>query len=167
MNRKVKKELKSWLDEAHKRNLDRDDILNLLKNKGTSQKQIDDILEFYDDEYAERERLKLSFFERRRVKKLLKMTKKAAKQNSSIVAELTEKIKTLDKKERKKLDELKRQMIVAILGNEEKGQMGLADIFDITDEDGSEINEKKLLEAKVEDVEELLLRLIDDLEKEI
>lgn len=162
-----KKDIKKWVKNAVEKGFDRTDVEDLLKSDGHEQERIDEILAVYDEQFADSEKLKLSFFQRRKLRKLLKMTKKKANESAEIIGELTSRLRTLNKKEKKQLNELKEQMVIAIIGNKKKAQDGLAEIFEVTDEDGSEITKEKLMEADVKEVEELLTELIEQLEKEI
>jgi len=162
-----KKEIKEWVKEVIAKGLDRTDVVDILDDGKRSKQEQIELLQAYDDETAETEKLKLGFFQRRKLRKLIRITRERATENAKIVEELTKNLKALNKEERKQLAELKEQMIVAILGNKEKQMEGLADVFEVTDEDGEQITREKLEEADVEEVKELLEELLEQLEKEI
>lgn len=161
------KEIKEYIKNKISKGLDRTDIVDVLSDSKMTKEERIKALEFYDEEVSEKEKLKLGFFQRRKLRKLIKTTRERAKKDAEIINELTKSLKALNKEERLKLEELKEQMITAILGDKEKQLEGLADVFDVTDEDGSEITKEKLREADVEEVETLLEELLESLEKEI
>lgn len=167
-----KKQIKEWVEDSIKKGYDREDIVDLLKSyeeKGEVTKEVSiKILEEYDDKFAEVEKTKISFFERRKLKKGIKKVRSIVEKGAEEIQKLTKHTKALNKKEKKKLDDLKEQMIEAIVGNVEKNKTGLNNIFDIDDEKtGKPIDRPTLESYTLEEIEELLTDLLDALEKEI
>lgn len=168
MNRK---EMKEWVKQAIEKGYDRSDVEDLLTSHieagkmGVEHKS--EILDIFDDEVAEVERLKIGFFERRRLKKGLKKVKEMVTKSSEAIKELTSQTKALNKKEKKQLADLKEEMIVAIVGDPLKEKEGLNNVFEVTGEDGKELTKEVLQTYEIEEIEELLLELVETLEKEI
>lgn len=167
-----KKEIKKFVQDTLVKGYDRSDVEDLLNSwieEGKVSKEDALLLiDAYDEEFAEVEKTKLGFFEKRRLKKALKKVREMVTTVSAQIQELTQQTKALNKKEKKKLEELKEQMIVAIIGNLDKGEEGLINVFDVTDEKTGEPITRKALEGyEINEIEELLTELLDALDKEI
>ena len=158
--------MKKWIKEMIEKGFDYGDVKDLIEDKDFTEEEKKEALELFEEETAEKEKLKMGFFQRRRLRKMIKRVRKKADENAKVVEELTKNIKALNKEEKMKLEELKEQMIEAIMGNKENKQEGLADIFEITDE-GKPIKRETLEEADVKEVQELLMELLDEFSKEV
>ena len=169
MNRK---EMKDWVKDVIKKKYDMTDVDDLLKskfeNKEITKKEWDKMLEIYGDESMSVESLKLSFLEKWKLRKGLKKVKKIVEMASKEIKRLTEQTKDLSRKERNSLKELKTKMIDAIVGNKKKEQEGLNNVFDVMDEKtNKEVNREILEDYTMEEIEDLLMVLVETLEKEV
>jgi len=166
-----KKEMKQWVKEAIEKGYDRSDINELLSEQNEQGKMDkptwEALLELYDEEKAEVERLQIGFFGRMRLRRGLKKVRKLIEAGTEEIKKISANTKALKKDELKQLAELKEKMIVAIVGNKEKGEEGLNNIFDVRDEQGKEITRRMLESYTIEEIEELLTELVEALEREI
>lgn len=166
-----RKEIKKWVDEAIEKGYDKSDVNDLLASQHEegklSKEDWDKTVNMYEDRFVAVEKTKLSFFERIKLKKSLKRVKMLVEASAEEIMNLTKHTKALNKKEAKKLEELKEHMIVAIVGDKKKAKDGLNTVFDVADENGKEITREMLETYPVNDVEELVFELIEALEREI
>lgn len=158
-----------WVRDAISKGYGWEKIEVLLRDNQTPQNTIDDIKKLYDEETEEREKMKLSFMQRRSLKRMVKKSQKKLKTAIDAINVVSKEIRPYTIKERKNLDVLKEEMIVAIIGNEDKGIQGLLDIFDSTDDKGNrvEIDRKMLEEMSIDEVTEIFEDLIEELKKNV
>jgi hypothetical protein len=163
-----KKEIKTWVDDAIKRRLDWEDVIELAEAQGMNKKEVEKVFKIFNEENREKEGMELSFFQKLRLKRLLRRGRKEVEKGTEKLLELSSRLKDLDKDERNELKLLKEKMILSIVGDKKRGIEGLNHIFDVTDDkSGKEITRRELEKSDLEDVADLLEDLLDKLEKEI
>ena len=91
---------------------------------------------------------------------------KAKKKKNEVENEFS-KLDPKEKKDKERLQELKEEMVVAIIGKKDNKESGLLYIFDITDEQGKEITKEKLMEEDIIEVMTLFDDLLNELEKNV
>lgn len=160
--------IKKWVEETINKGYDRYDVEDILSDR---EKYTDEyakkVLKEFDKQTEMKEGLELGFFQKRRIKKLMKHAKRKAEATLKILDKLNKDNIKLNKKSRKELDELKDKMIISIIGDPEQNIIGLISVFDIEDDKGQTITKNKLKEMDIEEVTDLLEILLSKLEKEI
>lgn len=140
-------DIKEWVKLAIEKGYDRYDLEDLLNDKEKyTNEQVKKILDEYDSQIEMKEGLKLGFFEKRRLKKLLKRAKEKANATIQIMEYVKNDMRKLTKKQKEELKELKEKMILSIIGDTEKEIIGLNTVFEITGKGGKEITRKDLEE---------------------
>ena len=113
------------------------------------------------------EKTKLSFFERWKLRRELKKIRKAVNIQKITALGIAQKQRELNDKEKEGLEILKQEVIKAIVGDKEKEQIGLAEIFEISGENGKEITKEELEKTEIDELTNLLEELLNSLEKEV
>jgi hypothetical protein len=164
----TKNEQKKWVQDALKKKLDIEDAIELLKAQGYEEKERDKVLKILEIEKEEVDKMEIGFFQKRKLKKLLKKVREKKEETEKVMKELNSNLKKLSKKEDKKLKDMKKQMIIAIVGNPLKDIIGLNTVFEIVDDEtGEDITKEELELSTIEEIDELLTDLLDKLDKEI
>lgn len=112
------------------------------------------------------EKIKLGWWGKWKLKRAIKTIKEHLKETISRVQAITSEIGTIDKKEKEELETLRMKLIVSIIGDKEQKTKGLAELFEIT-EDEREIDFESLKEKETEEIIELVQTLVEKLEKEV
>jgi hypothetical protein len=116
---------------------------------------------------VKKEEKKMGFFERMRVKGLIKKIRSLSDSQIKLVKELGNKTERLNEKELECIDELRMKLIKTIIGNKKEEIIGLLNIFEVYNEDGSEITLEILEKTKTDDLIALYEDLLNSLEKEV
>lgn len=161
--------LRNWIKDGIARGYEREFLINLLIKDGQSEGVIKEAEAIYLEETTPKdsEPMKLGFFDKWKLRKQFKALHKVMRLQREILDKVGGKLDNASKKEQKIIIDLKEQMIEAIVGDVEKKKAGLNTIFEVFNEDGSEITKESLRKEKIDDVADLLEDMITKLEKEI
>ena len=136
---------------------------------GHDEEEIKEISDTYKRiiEKKEEESTKLTWSQKRFMRKLFKKAKKKITEVRDHTSAISEKMDSLDEDQEKELLKMKDDMINAIIGDKEKGEVGLSEIFEISDEKGLEITRESLQKDSVDQVTDLFESLLNELELHI
>lgn len=89
------------------------------------------------------------------------------KKSVKLLKEFNEIMYNMTEEQKRELDKEKEKIYLALLGNKENNVKGMIDIFDVTDEDKSFLNEEKIRKMSLSELIELFEELIEELKKNI
>ena len=84
-----------WVKQAIERGFDDGDIKEICEKQGTSQKKTNDLLNEYYKQTEEKEPIKLGFFAKRKLKKLIKLAVRKLDSSRKTILDITTKVRRI------------------------------------------------------------------------
>jgi hypothetical protein len=162
------KEIRKYTKELVEKGYFYEDMVEMLKEKKYSKVETAKILKIYWEEFQEAENMQISFLQKIKLKMHIKKLRKLLDAVSKNTSKLVNNSEDMNTKVTKELEILKQKVIIAIIGDVDKGIVGMNGTFDITDKNtGAEITNDLLQEYSYKDLEDSFKDILDALEAEI
>jgi len=164
------REIIRWIRDCIEKGFDFEEIERKLREDKFSEDIIGVCKDIYEVEIEEREKVEIKLWDKIKLRRLLGKSKKKLNEVIKYLKEIREDIKVVDENEQKKLNDLKEEMVIAIIGNQDKGIEGLLSIFEASDEKTGEnvtFTSGELRDMSLDEVMDIFEDLIYELEKNI